>query len=298
MTTLESSLPTTAPSHGRAGVRQLIVAEWTKLRSVRSTWISLVIIVIAGLGISALVTNVEAGRWSSLSLTEKLNFDPVRISQGGVFISQFVVGVLGALLITSEYSTGLIRSTLAAVPRRSSLAAAKGIVLAAVVFVVGELTAFASFFLSTTILSGHGGKVLPSGYTLADKVRATAAPMLSITSPGVAAALFRTGLYLTLMALLALGIGLVLRHSTGAISFFVGILLIIPLLIQLLPTSMTNSIEPKLPSNLGLAMSETLVRKNDFSGVLMGPWQATLLLVVYTAVVVAFGTWLLIRRDA
>jgi hypothetical protein len=298
MTTLESHTPTAAPSHGRAGIRQLIVAEWTKLRSVRSTWVSVLIIVIAGLGISALVTNIEAGRWSTLSLAEKLNFDPVRVSQGGVFISQFVVGVLGALLITSEYSTGLIRSTLAAVPRRSSLAASKAIVLAGVVFVVGEVTAFASFFLSSAILSGHGGKTLPAGYTLADKLRATAAPMLSITSPGVTAALFRAGLYLTLMALLALGIGMVLRHSTGAISLYVGILLIIPLLIQLLPTSITNSIEPKLPSNLGLAMSETIVRKNDFSGVLMGPWQATLLLVVYAAAALALGTWLLIRRDA
>jgi len=297
-TTLDTTTTSQPTPHGRAGVRQLVHSEWTKLRSVRSTWISLAIIVIAGLGISALVSSIEAGRWTRLALSERANFDPVRVSQGGIFISQFVVGVLGALVVTSEYSNGMIRSTLAAVPRRSSVAVAKALVIGIVIFVVSEITAFAAFFVSRAILVGHGGKPLPASATLLQKVHATAVPVVSLGSSGVAAALFRTGLYLTLMALIALGIGLLLRHSTGAISLFVGLLLIIPLLIQLLPSSMTTSIEPKLLSNLGLAMSATTQRKNDFAGVLMAPWPATLLLCVYTAIVFGLGVWFLVRRDA
>jgi hypothetical protein len=297
-TALESPTLSATPEHGKAGFRQLVVSEWTKVRSVRSTWISLAIVVLAGIGISTLVSSLEAGRWTQLSITERINYDPVRFSQGGIFISQFVVGVLGALVITSEYSTGLIRTTLAAVPRRAPLALAKALVLAVIVFVVGELTAFGSFFVSRSILLAHGGQVLPANATLSDKLRATAAPVVALGSPGVAPAVFRTGLYLVLIALVALGIGLILRHTTGAISLFVGVLLIIPLLIQLLPASITRSIQPRLPSNLGLAMTETAVRKTDFSGVLLAPWSATLLLAIYAVVIVGIGVWMLIRRDA
>jgi ABC-type transport system involved in multi-copper enzyme maturation permease subunit len=273
-------------------------SEWTKLRSVHSTWICLAIIIVAGIGLSALITNVEAGRWSSITLQERANFDPVRFSQTGVFISQFVVGVLGALVITAEYSTGLIRTTLTALPRRSSVLAAKSVVLALCIAVVGELTAFASFFVSEAVLVAHGARSLPQGSSIYRQALATHIPVASITAPGVLRAVALGGLFLVLLSLLALGIGFVIRSTAGAISLFVGFLLIIPLIIQILPSSLSSGIERYLPSNLGVAMVVTTTHKTDFAGTLLSPWFAMGMLALYAAVVLGFAAWLLQRRDA
>ncbi len=296
MTLTEERLSPAA--HGRAGVRLSTVSEWTKLRSVRSTWISLVVIVVAGVGLSALVSNIEAGRWASLGFADRAQFDPVRFSQTGEFISQFVVGVLGALIVTSEYATGAIRTTLATVPRRTSVLAAKGIVVAVTVFAVTEVTAFASFFVGQAVLSAHGARVLPAGSTILTQVNSSQIPTVNITDPGAARAVFLCGIYLTLLALIAFGFGFILRHTAAAISVFVGVLLVLPLIIDVLPSSIADSIEKFLPSNLGLAMIEVTTRKTDFAGVLMTPSAATVTLVLYTVVVVGAGTWVLATRDA
>ena len=290
---------TVAPTHhGKAGFRHACAAEWTKLRSVRSTWICIAIIVVASLGLSALVTNLEAGRWTTLSLGERARFDPVRFSQSGVFISQFVVGVLGAMVVTAEYSTGLIRTTLTAVPHRFNVLIAKKAVLAMLLLVVGEISAFASFFLGQAILLGHGGKALSTNASIISQVTAHNIPVVSITSPGVLRAVVLSGLYLVILSVLALGIGFIVRSTAGAISLFVGVLLVIPLIINILPSSISNSIEPYLPSNLGLAMVVTTTRQTDFAGTLLGPWWAFLTLVIYAIVVVGIGAWLFQKRDA
>jgi hypothetical protein len=296
MTLMATSLATT--EGGRAGLRLSLLSEWTKLRSVRSTWISLVVIVVAGIGLSALVSNVEAGRWATLGVADRAQFDPVRFSQTGEFISQFVVGVLGALIVTSEYATGSIRTTLATVPRRTTVLAAKGVVIAAVIFVVTEVTAFISFFVGQAVLSAHGGRTLGAGSTIVTQVRSAAIPVVSITDAGAARAVFLCGIYLTLLTLIAFGFGFILRHTAGAISVFVGVLLVLPLIIQVLPSSIADPIEKFLPSNLGLAMIVVTTRRTDFAGVLMAPWAAAGTLVVYSVVVVAAGAWLLVRRDA
>ena len=296
MTLVETRFPSTEP--GRAGLRLSLLSEWTKVRSVRSTWISLIVIVVAGIGLSALVSNIEAGRWASLGVADRLQFDPVRFSQTGEFISQFVVGVLGALVVTSEYATGSIRTTLATVPRRSTVLAAKGIVIATVIFVVTEITAFTSFFVGQAVLTAHGGRTLPSGSTIVTQVTSSAIPVIGITHTGAARAVFLCGIYLTLLTLIAFGFGFILRHTAGAISSFVGVLLVLPLIVQVLPSSIADPIEKFLPSNLGLAMIVVTSRKTDFAGVLMAPWMAAATLLGYTAVVVALGAWLLARRDA
>lgn len=300
MTVVESQRPTTLPDpdSGRAGWRHQIASEWTKERTVRSTWICLAIIVVASLGLSALITNVEAGRWAHLQLVDRAQFDPVRSSLAGAFIGQFVVGVLGALAITSEYGSGMIRTTLAAASRRSSVLAAKLTVVGIVVLVVGEVTAFASFFLGQLVLLGHGAKVLPQGSTIADQVRSATIPVVPITSPGVLRAVVLGGLYLVLLALLGCAIGFIIRNTAGAISLFVGILLLLPLIVNILPSSISNSFEKYLPSNLGLALSAVTTRKTDFAGVLLTPWSALGLLVLYVVLVSGLALWLLERRDA
>jgi ABC-2 type transport system permease protein len=296
VTLATTSLP--AAVDGRAGLRLSLLSEWTKLRSVRSTWISVVVMVVAGIGLSALVTEVEAGRWAALGVADRAQFDPVRFSQTGEFISQFVVGVLGALIVTSEYATGSIRTTLATVGRRTTVLAAKGAVIAAVIFVVTEVTAFISFFVGQAVLTAHRGRVLPAGSTIVTQVRSSTIPVVSITDAGAARAVFLCGIYLTLLTLIAFGFGFLVRHTAGAISVYVGVLLVVPLIIQVLPASIGDPIEKLLPSNLGLAMIVVTTRKTDFAGVLMTPSTAAATLVVYTVVVVAAGAWTLVRRDA
>ncbi|MBF6555765.1 MAG: ABC transporter permease [Acidimicrobiales bacterium] len=296
MTTLAVPLPST--ESGRAGLRHAIRSEWTKLRSVRSTWISLAVIVVAGIGLSALVSNVEATRWANLGPVDRAQFDPVRFSQTGEFISQFVVGVLGALVVTSEYSTGSIRTTLAAMPRRTTVLVAKAMVVGAVVFVVTQITAFISFFVSQEVLTAHGGKALPAGSSIVTQLRTSVIPVVTLANGGAVRAVILCGVYLTMLTLIALGIGFILRHSAGAISLYVGLLLVIPLVIGILPSSISGSIEKYLPSNLGLAMIVVTTRKTDFAGVLLSPWAATGLLALYAAIIVVLAAWVLARRDA
>jgi ABC-2 type transport system permease protein len=298
--TAPASVPTTLPpvGHGRAGLRNQVLSEWTKLRSVRSTWVCLVIIVVSGIGLSALVSNIEAGQWAHLGFADRAQFDPVRFSQTGEFLSQFVVGVLGALVVTSEYGTGSIRTTLATTSRRTTVLGAKLIVIGSVIFVVSEVTAYASFFVSRAVLLAHGGKVLPAGGSIVDQVRSATIPVVGITGSGALRAVFLCGVYLLLLTLLACALGFILRHTAGAISAFVGILLVLPLIVNILPSSFSNSFEKFLPSNLGLAMILVTSRKTDFAGVLLTPWAATGLLALYTLAVVALAGWMLVRRDA
>ena len=111
-------------------------------------------------------------------------------------------------------------------------------------------------------------------------------------------AVFLSGTYLVLLALLACAIGFVIRHTAGAIAAFVGILLVLPLIVTVLPSNVAQSFERYLPSNLGLAMTLVTTRKTDFAGVLFTPWTATAILAIYAAVAVALAAWLLVRRDA
>jgi len=287
-----------ALDHGRAGLTNQVRSEWTKLRSVRSTWICLLIVFVAGVGLSALVSNIEAGQWSHLGLADRASFDPVRFSQTGSFLSQFVVGVLGAMVVTAEYATGSIRTTLSITSKRTTVLAAKLLVIGAVVLVVAEVTAFASFFVGQAVLLAHGAKALPAGSSILTQVRSSAIPYVSLADGGALRAVFLSGVYLFLLALLACALGFVLRHTAGTIAAFVGVLLVLPLIVSVLPSSVSQSFEKYLPSNLGLAMTLVTTRKTDFAGVLFTPWTAVALLVLYVAVATVLACWLLVRRDA
>jgi len=298
MTTTLSVPVLPALDHGRAGPASQVRSEWTKLRSVRSTWICLVIVFVAGVGLSALVSNIEAGQWSHLGLADRASFDPVRFSQTGSFLSQFVVGVLGALVVTSEYATGSIRTTLAITSRRTTVLAAKLLVIGAVILIVAEVTAFASFFVGQAVLLAHGAKALPPGSSILTQIRSSSIPYVSLADGGALRAVFLSGVYLFLLSLLACAIGFVLRHTAGAIAAFVGVLLVLPLIVSVLPSSVSQSFEKYLPSNLGLAMTLVTTRKTDFAGVLFTPWTATALLALYAAVAIVVASWLLVHRDA
>ena len=283
---------------GRAGFPEAVRSEWAKLRSVRSTWISLIVIVVAGLGFAALFSAVIANHWKQSGPLDRAQFDPVRISQAGSFITQIVVGVLGGLIVCSEYANGSIRTTLAALPRRTTVVTSKAVVTGVVLLVITECTAFASFFVSQAVLLASGGRQLPAGSSLLDQAKSAAIPVLSISSSGVPMALLRTGLYLTLMGILAVGLGFLLRNTTATISVYVVVLLVIPILIQLLPSSVREPIQPYLPSNLGVAMETVGSTHTDWAGTLLSAWPATLVIIGYSAVILAAGAVLLNRRDA
>jgi len=261
MTTAALTRGTTRTA-GRYGFRNVAEMEWLKLRSVRSTaWIMLVfaagMIGIAILGLS----HVD---WSTMSAADRAGFDPTNDGFAGLAIGQLALGVLGALVITSEFSSGMIRATFAAVPRRPLLLAAKAVVLA---------------FLSW----GIGEAVLRSP-----------APHAALSQPGVLRAVLMAGAYPALIALIALGLGAVIRHTAGAISAVVGILFVLPLILLPLGTSIQNSVGKFLPM---------IIAENSVSAVKpvshsLSPGLGFAMLCAYAAAALVIGGVVLSRRDA
>jgi ABC-type transport system involved in multi-copper enzyme maturation permease subunit len=192
---------------------------------------------------------------------------------------QLALGVLGVLVVSSEYGTGTIRATLTAVPRRPLVLLAKTLVFGLVALVISEALLFATFLIGQAILSGE-------------------APHATLGQPGVARAVIGGGLYLTCLALLAMGLAAIIRHTAGAISAFVGVLLILPLILQAFPSSVVNTVGRYVPANIGATVTSTsgvagFVGRHTFS-----PWVGLAVLAVYALVALLVGGWLMVRRDA
>ena len=297
---LEAPIPFgVARPQGRVGLRQAMAAEWTKLWSVRSTMWTLIATGVAVIGLCALSTG-------TVNPSEIID-DPTRRSLVGVFLGQLIFGVLGVLVMSAEYGTGTIRATLSAVPRRNVVLGAKVAVFGAVAVVVSEVFAFSAFGIGQAILSakhavGSSAAVTKRAHELGLQVPHHFQSLLSSGSaslgqPGVLRAVVGAGLYLAVLGLLALGLATVIRHTAGAISAFVGIVLVLPLIVQALPMSISNAVARYLPANLGLVMFSTH-GVPDRIGPAFGPWAGFGLLVLYAVVVLALGGWVLVRRDA
>ena len=263
------------PPAGRERLGGELSSEWTKLTSVRSTVWTLVVTAVAGVGIGALVTSAQAARFSTRAPVARLAFDPTRSSLAGLLFAQLAIGVLGVLVVSAEYSTGTIRSTLAAVPRRLMVLVAKVALFAVVAFVVGEIVSFVAFLLGQHILSGR-------------------TPTASLSDPTVVRAVVSGGLYLTALGLLALGLATIIRHTAAAISTFVALLFILPIIADVLPTSFATDVDRFLPADIGTRMmSVSYHGTNTF-----GPWPSFALLCAYAAAALIAGGVLLVRRDA
>ena len=180
--------------------------------------------IVLTVGIGVLATVMPAVRWHSLDAGFRLTFDPVRQSLTGLLFGQLALGVLGALVVSAEYGTGTIRATLTAAPRRPLILLGKVLVFGTVALVVSELLMFATFFIGQAILAS------------------SPAPHATLGQPGVLRAVIGGGLYLTILALLAMGLAAIIRHTAGAISAFVTVLLIVPLILQALPSSIVNAV--------------------------------------------------------
>ncbi len=299
-TVLEAPIPF-APEQppGRVGLRHAMAAEWTKLWSVRSTIWTLVGTGLAVVGLCALSTG-------TVNPSDIID-DPTRRSLIGVFLGQLIFGVLGVLVMSAEYGTGTIRATLSAVPRRPVVLTAKVLVFGAVAVVVSEILVFSAFALGQAILSakhavGTSAAVAQRAQQLGVKVPHNFQAVLSSGSaslgqPGVLRAVVGGGLYLAVLGLLALGLATIIRHTAGAISTFVGVVLVLPLIVEALSTSISNAVARYLPANIGLVMFSAHGAP-DRVGSAFSPWTGFALLVLYTVVTLGIGCWVLVSRDA
>lgn len=192
-------------------------AEWIKFRSLRSTWYTLAGLAVAGLGITALAMSSAGVEYANLTAAERLAWDPTNQSLTTYLIAQLLIGVLGILVVTSEYATGLIQTSLTAEPRRYRLLAAKAVLLACAAMMAGQALMFTSFLVGQAMLGAQG------------------VPNASLGEPGVLSAVLGGGVYLAVIALLALGLGTILRSTAGAIATLVAIVFLIPALAGLFP---------------------------------------------------------------
>ena len=273
--------PTGVAAGKQAGFGHLLLSEWTKIRSVRSTVWALILFVVITIGFTVLITALITANWNrgrgggGGGGHAGIIADPAGFLMGaGVGLGQLTICVLGALLITTEYSTGVIRASLLAVPRRTPMLAAKATVFAALVLVLAEIVCFSSFFAGSAILHSRVA--------------------VSLSDPGVARAVFGTGLYLTVLGLLALAVGALIRHTAGAISTIIGVVLVLPILSGLLPGNWGAHINAYLPQQAGSLISHARQQPGD----LLSPWQGFGVLCIWTAALLAIGIYLLKRRDA
>ncbi|MGB9376846.1 MAG: ABC transporter permease [Mycobacteriales bacterium] len=249
-------------------------AEWTKLRTVRSTIWALIFTVVSMIGVGTLLTALEISRWDHRSAREALGFDPLLYSFGGMNLAQLSIGVLGVLVMTSEYGTRVIKLTISATPQRRLLLVAKIATFSCVVAVVSLVSCLTSFAVGQQILaSRHAG--------------------VSITDPGVLRAILGAAGYLVLVGAIGVGIGAILRHTAGAVAVLFAVLLVVPGLVTLLPSPWNDNIEKYLPGSAGTAMASLESFPN-----LLAPGPGLLVLVAYTAAIVVGAGFVLQRRDA
>jgi ABC-2 type transport system permease protein len=262
-----------ARARGRVTQAGVFRSEWTKLYSLRSARYSLLATVVMTIGFGIIASAATVSRWSSMSAADKATFDPLSTSLLGVRFGVLAIGVLGVLLITGEYTTGMIRSTMTAVPKRLPVLWGKTGVYAVVAFVVTIPAAFIAFFAGQAILSGQHIQI-------------------AFSHSGVPLAVLGAALYLTLVGLFAMGLGAIMRNTAAGIATFAGIMFVVPPLISILPSSIANSIDPYLPSNAGQAMMQIGHHANTLS-----PGAGLAVFAGYVAVAIAGAAILLTRRD-
>jgi ABC-2 type transport system permease protein len=267
-----SALTAAAPPAGRVTQARVALSEWTKLRSVRSTRWSLLAAFLFTVGIAAIACAVVSHHYPQMSAHDKADFHPLEVNLAGVQLAQLAIGVLGVLIITAEYSTGMIRASFTAVPKRLPVLWAKIAVFGAVTFALMLPAVLIAFVVGQAILAGHHIDV-------------------AITAPHVVRVLVGAALYLTVVGLFGLGLGAIVRNTAGGIASFAAIMFVLPPLMNVLPTSWNNAASPYLPLQAGEAILATT------PGGHLSPWLGLALFAGYAAVALAVAALLLVRRD-
>jgi ABC-2 type transport system permease protein len=259
-------------SAGRVTFAGALRSEFTKIWSVRSTYWTLLAMFVVVVGFGALAsTGAAHGPHGPY-------FDPTRQSLAGLYIGQLVIGVLGVLVITSEYSTGMIRTTLTTNPHRGVMIAAKGVVFTVVALVTSLVTSFAAFFVGQALMSS-------------DHISTT------IGSPNVLRAVIGGALFLTACGVLAFGLGLLIRHTAGGIGAVTGLLFVVTILVNFLPQSWQNHVDKWVPALAGGQLWMTGPQPPGNTP-MFGPWTSFAILCGYAAIAVTAAVILFLKRDA
>jgi ABC-type transport system involved in multi-copper enzyme maturation permease subunit len=287
------AIPTVPLGHYR--LKNVVRSEVVKILTLRSTAITVGITVVAALLVTGLVSNAALGHFPGFYV----GFDPTQTSLTGMIVAGLTGGVFGALIITGEYSSGTIRSTLSATPRRPILLTAKIGVTAAAVIVFCEVLSFVSFFLGQAILSSqHAPSAsqlqqvgpLPIGKGGGILLPATHA---TLASPGALRAVWMTGLFIALLALMSFGLGLIFRSTAGAIAGFAGVTFVLPLVIR----GISEHLSRYMPTNILVnSVMSTVPDHGPYAP--LSPPMGLLVMVLYAGVALAIGAALFVRRDA
>ncbi|MEU2606046.1 ABC transporter permease [Streptomyces albus] len=251
---------------------RVLTSEWTKIRSVRSTVWTLAAAVLVTIGLGALICAVTASTFDDLSPTSRTTFDATYTSFAGMGIGQLAMIAFGVLVVSAEYSTGMIRNSLAAVPQRATFLWCKVLVAGPLVLVVGMITSFGTFFLGQALLGPHG---------------------VGIGDPGVLRAVFGGGLYMALIALFAIGITFVLRSPLLAFAILMPWFFLVSNILGTVEA--TKKVGQYLPDQAGTTVISVVPETLDRP---YGPWQGLLILVGWTAAALVAGLIVLKKRDA
>ena len=279
-TTITRQAPVLPAPSGQAGFGGTLRSEFTKIGSVRSTYWTLLMLLAVSVGIGAAISAVVAGGWSQPPPPPPAPpdiYEATQVSLAGMLVlGQLVIVVLGALALSGEYSTGMIRTSLIAMPRRIVIYAAKAVALAAVALAVSLTTAFTAFYLGQALLarSHHSA---------------------TLAGPGVLRAVIGSALYLTLCGLFAFGAAAIIRNTAGTIAAMIGLLFVLPVLVNVLPPGWQDDLVRWLPSSAARAISATVGRQDPH---LFFPWGQFAVFAVFTAVLLVVGGILFRKREA
>ncbi|TSB32265.1 ABC transporter permease [Streptomyces benahoarensis] len=255
-----------------AAVGQVLRSEWTKIRSVRSTVWTLGIAVVVTVALSMLICALAANDFRTMPVRDRLTFDATNISFAGMGLGQLAMIVFGVLVVSNEYSTGMIRSSLAAVPQRGTFLFCKLTVATALVFVVGLATGFLAFFAGQAMLGDHRAH---------------------LGDPGVLRAVFGAGLYMTMIALFSMAVATMLRSPMLSLGILMPFFFLVSNILG--NVSATRKIGRYLPDQAGRKVMQVVPRDTD---VPYGPWGGFGIMAAWTAAALICGYVLLKRRDA
>ncbi|MFJ2582700.1 ABC transporter permease [Kitasatospora aureofaciens] len=253
---------------------ELLGAEWIKLRSVRSTYLSLAAAAVLVVLVALSVATTTADNWPTMTPRDRSAFDPVAAPLFGAVFAQLVIGVLGVLAVSSEYSTGLIRTTFATVPQRRKVLLAKVTVTTALALVAGGVILGASFLISQAVMAnGHGG--------------------VSLSDPGVARAMAYAVLYLVIVTVLATSLGAIMRATAGAIAVLFTLVFLVPQVLDHLPQDLRHTL-----MRFGLQRAAAGAVSLHPAADTFSPTVSMLVCAAYAAVALALALFLIGRRDA
>jgi ABC-2 type transport system permease protein len=256
-------------------IAPVLRSEWIKLRTSRATYVSLAAALALGLGIGLLDVLSVAGHWATMSAADRASFDPVGDPLSGFQFGELAFGALGVLAASTEYATGMIRSTLTATPQRGRVYTAKALTLGLLAVAATQLCAFTAFFAGQLVLRRQHLQV-------------------SVTDPHVARAVAGVGVYMTVVTLVGFGLGAFLRHTAGAMSAMFALVFLA------YPAARTFEASSYLPDHLILinaatAIGSTTLATGPHAGRVPSLNMAWLDLVLYVVVFLGIGAWRALR---